>query len=83
MCAWALMWSPLNARTCVELSLLQHVADTLTVFKLTMLRAQEELWELPTMGSSAGELYKPVGAFRCRSRANGIASGRGDYFSSL
>ena len=32
------------------------------------------------MGSSAGELYKPLGAFLDRSRANRIASGRGDYF---
>ena len=31
------------------------------------------------MGSSAGELYKPLGAFLGRSRANGIASGRGDF----
>ena len=32
------------------------------------------------MGISAREPYKPLGAFLGRSRANGIASGRGTYF---
>ena len=50
------------------------------VVKSTYLRAQEELVELPTMGISAGELYKPLEPLLGRSRANDIASGVHDFF---